>query len=113
MPDAIIFCLFLGGMSSELNYGLRRLPARLDSERTAELLGFAAHDIPVLVGCGLLRPLGRPAPNGPKYFALVDVEKVAVDRDWFSRATKAVAGCWAEKNAKQRGRGTTGTAGKC
>jgi hypothetical protein len=51
----------------------RRLPARLHSSEVAGVLGFQEHDIPVLVIARLLIPLGKPAPNAPKYFALVDV----------------------------------------
>jgi hypothetical protein len=86
-----------------------QFPARLDGQHTAELLGFAPHDIPILVAGGLLRPLGRPAPNAPKYFALVDVCELAGDRAWLNKATKVVADHWAAKNAKQRSRGAIGT----
>ena len=51
----------------------RRVPARLHSSEVAGMLGFQDHDIPVLVVARLLIPLGKPAANAPKYFALVDV----------------------------------------
>jgi hypothetical protein len=35
-----------------------QLPARVMAEEAAWLLGFAPHDIPVLVMAGLLKPLG-------------------------------------------------------
>jgi len=44
----------------------RNLPARLDAVTTAKLLGFAEHDIQILIGFGRLRPLGGPAPNATK-----------------------------------------------
>jgi len=50
-----------------------RLPARLNTTETAVLLGFHEHDIPVLTAVGLLAPLGKPAPNAPKYFASVQI----------------------------------------
>ena len=40
---------------------LKSLPARLTTEHAAWFLGFAVHEIPVLVAKGLLRPLGQPA----------------------------------------------------
>jgi hypothetical protein len=49
----------------------RRLPGRLNTTEAAVLLGFQEHDIPVLIAGKLLTPLGRPAPNAPKYFAAV------------------------------------------
>ena len=45
------------------------LPARLDAASAAKLLGFAEHDIQVLLRTGKLTPLGDPAPNAPKWFA--------------------------------------------
>ena len=50
-------------------WAARELPARLDVAQTAKLLGFAAHDIQILMGTGKLVPLGDPAPNSPKWFA--------------------------------------------
>jgi hypothetical protein len=47
----------------------RRLPARLSTGEP-------------LIAAKLLAPLGKPAPNAPKYFATVDVLAVAQDRDW-------------------------------
>jgi hypothetical protein len=77
------------------------LPARLAAEGTARLLGFALHDIPVLVACGLLRPLGKPAPNGPKFFATCDLIDLTQDTQWLNRASKAVCDHWKEKNSKK------------
>lgn len=58
-----------------------RLPARLDMEQTADLLGFQKHDIPVLIKAKLISPLGSPAPNAPKWFAFTIVQSV---RLWLS-----------------------------
>jgi len=67
------------------------LPARLNAEQTAALLGFQPHDIPALVGAGLLHPLGRSTKgkNTVKYFAMVDVEERRRDPKWLSKATDA------------------------
>ena len=77
---------------------LYRLPARLDAAHTAALLGFQPHDISVLVRLGLLRPLGRPAPNSVRYFAAVEIDRLREDRDWLDKATRAVGRKWQEKN---------------
>jgi len=37
------------------------------------LLGFQEHDITPLVAAKLLTPLGKPAPNAPKYCAAIDL----------------------------------------
>ena len=56
---------------------LRRLPAMLNIQQTAVLLGLAEHDIPVLIGVGLLKPLGDPPPNAVKHFASIQVLEMA------------------------------------
>ena len=78
------------------------LPARLNSVQTARLLGFAEHDVPILVAAKLLIPLGNPAHNAPKYFARVDVLSYAEDRNWLNRATKTLSKHWQKKNEQQR-----------
>ena len=76
-------------------------PARIDSKHVAKLLGVSAHDIPVLVRARLLKPLGNPAPNSPKYFAACIIVNLANDPDWLDRATRAVAQFWKQKNARR------------
>jgi hypothetical protein len=66
----------------------RRLPGRLNMAETAVLLGFQEHDIAALILGKLLAPLGKPAPNSPKYFASVDVLNAAQDRDWLSQVRR-------------------------
>ena len=78
----------------------RRLPGRLNSSETALLLGLHEHDIAPLIAAKLLVPLGRPAPNAPKYFATVDITARAEDRDWLSDATKVIAKYWLRKNRR-------------
>jgi hypothetical protein len=77
------------------------IPARLDSQETAWFLGFAAHDIPILVRTGLLNPLGHPLPNGVKYFSTETLTKYRSDTNWMSRATDAVIKHWQDKNASK------------
>jgi hypothetical protein len=78
-----------------------RLPARLDVQQTAQLLGFMEHDIPVLIRARLLRPLGNPEPNAHKYFSGAEIEALVRDRNWLDRATKAVSQNWKEKNNRR------------
>src|SRR6266404_522353 len=77
---------------------LYRLPARLDAAQTATLLGFQPHDIAILVSCGLLKPLGRPASNSIRYFACVDIDLLREDREWLDKATRTISRHWQEKN---------------
>ena len=78
-----------------------QLPARLEVKETAVVLGFSESDIPILIAAGLLKPLGRPAPNAPKFFARVEIERVAHDLDWLNRATRCVAQYWKRKRDRQ------------
>jgi hypothetical protein len=79
----------------------RRLPGRLNSAEAALLLGFQEHDICTLVAAKCLSPLGKPAPNAPKYFAAVEIAALAQDRDWLGQATKALAKFWLGKNQRK------------
>ena len=48
-----------------------KVPGRLTADRAGEILGFAPHDMPVLVKHRLLTPLGQPAQRSTKYFTAV------------------------------------------
>ena len=77
-----------------------RIALRLRHENIAQVQDVVVHDdIPVLVRAKLLKSLGNPAPNAPKYFASCEVEKLAADPDWLNKATKAISSHWRKKNA--------------
>lgn len=78
-------------------------PARLTVEQTAWVLNCQAHDIPILVGARLLRPLGNPPPNGIKYFSTADVLELTKDRSWLAKITNTVCQHWQKKNARKKG----------
>ena len=78
-----------------------QLPARLEVNHIAVFLGFSESDIPVLIAGGLLKPLGRPAPNAPKFFARVEIERCAENLDWPNQATRCVAQYWKRKRDRQ------------
>jgi len=82
-------------------WATRDLPARLDAAATARLLGFAEHDIQVLMRVGRLVPLGDPQPNAPKWFAAIEVIRLATDLDWLNKATREVAKYWRNKRQRQ------------
>ena len=74
-----------------------QLPARLEVKEIAVLLGFSESDIPILIAGGLLKPLGKPAPNAPKFFARIEVERYGEDVGWQNQATRCVAQYWNRK----------------
>jgi hypothetical protein len=84
---------------------LTTLPARLNCEEAANFLGFQPHDIPILISRGLLKPLGRPAHNGPKYFLTATLEDLRRDEKWFARASDAIVQYWRGKNSRKNQNG--------
>ncbi len=77
-------------------------PARLTIEEAAWILGFNEYDIPVLVSAGLLKPLGRPAVTGHKFFATVELQTFRSDARWLAKASDAIVMHWRNKNASRR-----------
>ena len=71
-----------------------KIPGRLTAEQVAKILGFAVHDIPVLVKHRLLTPLGQPSEKSTKYFAAVEVFQCAADTKWLGKATKVASENW-------------------
>jgi hypothetical protein len=86
-------------------WAAKNLPARLDVVATAKLLGFAEHDIQILMAVGKLTPLGDPAPNAPKWFAAVEMIRLAADMDWLHKATKEIAKYWRHKRERRQAPG--------
>jgi hypothetical protein len=82
---------------------LRQPPARLTTEQAAWLLNCNAHDIPILVARGLLKPLGSPRQNGTKYFATGEVLELAGRRSWLASMTSRLQEHWQEKNRRKNG----------
>lgn len=81
---------------------LRHLPDRLTAAQAAGKLGFSAHEIPILIARNLLKPLGHPAPNGPKYFLTATIEDLRRDEKWHGKATDAVTEYWRSKNGRKQ-----------
>jgi len=83
-------------------WAARNLSARLDVAETAKLLGFAPHDMQILMASGKLTPLGDPAPNAPKWFAAVEMIRLASDQEWLHRATKELSKFWHSKRVRRQ-----------
>jgi hypothetical protein len=80
---------------------VRRLPARLNADQVAALIGCQPHDIPILVKLKLLVPLGKPPPNGVKFFATHLLEGLMTDPKWLDRITRAVNTHWHDQNLRR------------
>ena len=78
-------------------------PARLNATQAAWYLGFEPHEITILVGEGLLKPLGHPARNSTKFFTTQTLDQLRRDEKWLARATDAIAEYWRQQNARKRG----------
>jgi hypothetical protein len=78
-----------------------QMPARVGVDETAWILGFAPHDIAVLVNAGLLKPLGHPPASGTKFFATATLQKLREDINWLSRASDAIVKHWQIKNVRK------------
>ena len=83
---------------------LRRLPARLTTQQVAWVLNCKVYDIPVLVAARLLRPLGKPEPNAPKYYATAKMLALADDPVWLDRMTTEIQKHWRHRNGQKRER---------
>lgn len=78
------------------------LPGRIDAKEAARILGFQKHDIPMLMREKLLKPLGSPAPNSPKWFSSMEIIQKAGDTEWLNQATKSISKMWRVKNKQKR-----------
>jgi hypothetical protein len=75
---------------------------RLDVTATAKLLVFTKSHMQILLAVGKLTPLGDPAPNAPKWFAAVEMIRLATDQDWLHKATKEIAKYWRHKRERRQ-----------
>ena len=76
-------------------------PGVINVEEVQYITGFNSQfHIRILIKAGLLRPLGKPSPNGQKLFSSAEILALANDRDWVDRAVKAIEKAIREKNQK-------------
>ncbi len=85
---------------------LSTLPARMGIAETSWFLGFSQHDITTLIAAGLLKPLGRPAVSGSKYFATNELQTLRSDARWLAKASDAVVNYWKSKNSTRKKKDT-------
>ena len=99
---------FLPPMSRLINedvarfLNLTRLPWRLTLGQAAAVLGVGDHDVPTLIRAGLLRPLGRPEANAPKFFSSKIIDELARDPEAMDQMVRAISKGWRVKNKRER-----------
>ena len=81
---------------------LKTIPARLNSEQAAWLIGCQPHNIPALVAAKQLKPLGNAPANSVKYFCTAEILELCKDRNWLARVTTVIQNDWARRNARYR-----------
>ena len=82
--------------------GLKQQPLRVVAEHAAVLIGCQPHDIPVLVGAGLLTPLGNPAPSCVKYFSSAELIAKAADPKWGHKVTACLYRHWRHNHLRRQ-----------
>ena len=77
---------------------LHHLPGRLSEEEAAWYMGVPSSQMHVLIAAKLLKPLGNPAPNGPKHFAIETLDRCRSDRQWVARVNDELRRANFQKN---------------
>jgi len=80
-------------------------PACVDAEAAARFLGWPHYFMPLLARAGHLKPLGKPGQNARKWYAMVELERLARDPAWLDKAIRVVDRLVREANGKKRGKG--------
>ena len=80
---------------------LKLVPARLTATQAAWFLGFEPHEISILVGAGVLKPLGHPAMNSAKHFATETLQQLWHDEKWLGKATDTITNYWKQRNERK------------
>ena len=57
---------------------------------------------------GKLTPLGDPATNAQKWFAAVEMIRLAADQMWLHKATKEISKYWRNKRERRQTAAATG-----
>ena len=81
---------------------LHQLPACVNVEQTAALLGRRPEHVPILVEGGFLKPLGDPPKNGIKMFAACEILEKSKNIKWLDKANRYLTRRWKDRNAKCR-----------
>jgi len=79
------------------------LPFRLRVEHVAKKLETTPEGVYVLTALRMLKVLGKPPPNGTKYYARNYILRLAEDEAWLARASDALVNYkWRKNHGKPR-----------
>ena len=81
--------------------GKHTFPACLLAEDAAKYMGWPPYFMAMLARSGHLKPLGKPAQNSHKWYARVELEALAQDRNWLDKAIHIVERRVREKNNQE------------
>jgi len=79
----------------------RKLSARINVGTVAQIVGCTQEDVTLLMQASLLKPLGKPGQNAPKWFCSVEILQLAADRKWLDDVTKTLSQYWRRKRARR------------
>jgi len=79
-----------------------RLPAILEADEAAALLGVSPHSIPILIGGRHLKPLGKPSVKAIKKFSSQDILEHSADRKWQDQAIRMIEAYWLNQNSRKK-----------
>ncbi|MEY2410868.1 MAG: hypothetical protein QOF48_3538 [Verrucomicrobiota bacterium] len=94
----------LNDMSHQLPSNGRPRAACVGTDEAAVLFGWPVYYMPFLVSAGHLKPLGKPSQNSRKWFATVELERLAADPEWLDKAIRIIEKRIREMNGKQSGK---------
>ncbi len=77
---------------------LGRSHARLSSVEVSYVINCQVSDLPILIEARLLRPLGNPRKNAPKYYAAKRILELADDPAWLDKVTAKLQEYWLVRN---------------
>lgn len=78
------------------------LPARYTVAQVAQRLQCTSEGVYVLTRLKLLKPLGKPPPNGTKYYASGYIERLCQDENWLGKMSAALVNYkWAKNHGKE------------
>ena len=74
----------------------------MTTEKVAEALGVAMHDIPLLMRAGLLKPLGHPQRYCMKKFSRETLARNIADETWLDKVAAAIHRHWRIQSGRGR-----------